>query len=206
MTSTLERMRRLPATFTATDALLLGEIPLDQLNRVLWRWKEAGIIRSLGSRSDIWFNLVVQPEVSRAQWELAVRRALPSAVAGGHSVLMRSGVTTQLSNSDYLIQPANTRTAAAIDGATLAVRPAIWIRRLWQLGAVQVANFPELDPGAAIVDLFKFDGGSIHEDDIDWEELSDESLRLYHHLADLVDLELESAPPSPVTRDSAPRG
>lgn len=181
MVSSTTRLSKLPSIFNATNALQIADIPKEQLNQVLWRWKKAGFIKSLGDRSDVWFNLVVEPLVSQERWARAVRMALPGAIIAGHSVLMRSGLTTQFTTAEYLIRPP--RLAPTIDGAQTHERPVAWLTALWQAGAVQVEGvLPELDPGAAVADLLAFDSASIDEDEIDWDELSTPSRALYSSL------------------------
>lgn len=130
----IQRLAALPGIFHATDALLRARISGDQLNQVLWRWKTAGYVKALGARSDVWFNLVVDPVMTRERWESAVRLALPASILAGHGVLMRAGITTQMASSDYLIRPARSA-SAAVEGVALHERPALWIRKLHKVGA-----------------------------------------------------------------------
>lgn len=180
--STVSRLAALPGIFHATDALLRAAIVPAQLNQVMWRWKNRGYIKPLGARSDVWFNLVVDPVISRQRWEEAVRMALPEAIIAGHGILMRSGLSTQMSNEDYMIRPARSA-SAAIDGVELHERPALWIRKLRQTHAVtRVGGLAELDAGAALADLLKFDPGSVDADEIDWDELSPTSRKVFDDL------------------------
>jgi hypothetical protein len=181
--NTLGRLAALPSIFNATDALLRTGIAPKQLNQVMWRWKNSGYVRPVGSRADVWFNLVVDPVVSRERWEEAVRMALPEAILAGHGVLMRSGLSTQMSHSDYMIRPARTA-SASIEGVELHERPAVWVRKLRQAHAVKrTGGLSELDPGAALADLVKFEPDSIDFDEIDWDEMSSESMAIFHKLA-----------------------
>lgn len=203
MASTIDRLARLPGIFIPSDALLRAKIPAEQLNQVLWRWKTAGYVKPLGARAEVWFNLVVDPVVTRERWEQAIRRAVPTAILAGHGVLMRSGLTTQLASTDYLIRPARSP-AAAIEGVTLHERPALWIRKLRKLGAVKTdRQIPELDPGAALADMLLFDASSIDVDEIDWDEMDADSMALFHALA--KDTEIESLAPKP-NHHRPPRG
>lgn len=189
MASSTQRLASLPGIFTASDALLRANVAAGQLNQVLWRWKCAGYVKPLGARSDVWFNLVVDPVITRERWEKALRRALPTAIVAGHGVLMRSGVTTQLSNSDYLIQPARSP-STSIEGVALHERPVLWIRKLRKLRAINTEHrLPELDPGAALADLVAFDPSSIELDEIDWDEMTPESLALFNELLQGVELQ-----------------
>ncbi|MFM8769729.1 MAG: hypothetical protein ACKOD9_18865 [Rubrivivax sp.] len=171
--------------------MLSTKIAPEQLNQVLWRWKVAGLIRPVGPRADVWFNLVRDADITRERWEQAVKRALPSAVRAGHPILMSSGLSTQMSSSDYLIRPARSL-SAGIDGATLHERPALWMRRLQRVGAIQTCGvLPQLDPGAALADLIRFEPGFDDQiDEIDWDELSEESRQMLLELVSDADVEL----------------
>lgn len=95
---------------------------------------------------------------------------------------MRHGITTQLAANDYFIRPARSP-SATIEGVDLHERPALWIRKLRKMGAVNTGGrVPELDPGAALADLQIFDPDSIDDDDIDWDEMPPQSLALYQGL------------------------
>lgn len=182
MSITTKRLSALPGIFHASDALLRAQIPAEQLNQVLWRWKTSNYIKPLGPRADVWFNLVVDPVVTRERWEQAVKRALPAAILAGHGVLMKSGLSTQLAGNDYLIRPARSATAG-VEGAEVHERPAMWIRKLWRAGAVHTeSTLPELDPGAALADLLAFDPSTIDLDEIDWGEMPAESQALFDQL------------------------
>ena len=191
MTSTFERLSQLPDIFTATDALLVTNIPRAQFDNYMWRWKTAGLVRSLGKRSDVWFNLVKNPVISHERWETAVRRALPCAISAGHGVLMRHGVSTQMAVTAYLIQPS-LKPIAAVEGSQLQMRPRLWMRHLLQAGAIDNSRIlPELDSGAVIADLLRYDRESLDTDDIDWDELTQESLAIFDALAADVALDFE---------------
>ena len=200
--NTIGRLARLPDVFNVTAALLETGIPKNQINQVLWRWKCAGYIQALGNRSDVWFNLIADPVVDQNRKGRAIRMAFPAAMRAGHAVLMRTGVTTQMTHIDYFIRPARSA-AGEIEGAQLHERPAVWMRRLQQAGAIRHdGDVPELDPGAALADLWLFDTGSIDLDDIDFEELPAQSLGILSMLGDYVDLsDLTQAMPT-----GAPRG
>lgn len=189
MTSSLTRLTSLPGIFHTTDVLMRCGVPKDQVNQLLWRWKRAGHVQSLGDRSDVWFNLVLDKEVSRERWERAVTLAMPTAIAAGHGVLMRSGLSTQMTNADYLIRPARAA-RASIDGASVHERPAVWIRHLRRAGAVQPSaierGLAQLDPGAAALDMLAFDPDGIDAGEIDWEALDAASVELCQQLLPLA--------------------
>lgn len=180
--NSLIRMSALPEIFTATDAIQIGKVESSQLNQVMWRWKNSGLVKPLGARCDVWFNLVKDPVITQDRWIKAVRLAVPHAILAGHQVLQRSGLTTQIAGCAYLIRAARSA-ACTIDGAELHERPAAWIKRLWEIGAISSnGGLAELDPGAALADLLAFAPNSIDLDDIYFDEVTPESLAFYEEL------------------------
>lgn len=207
MTAAVERLRLLPDVFNATAALLVTGIPKEQFNQYMWRWQKAGLVQSIGARSDVWINLLATPEPSKETWLKAVRMALPDAIVAGHGVLQRHGLSTQMANRIDMIRPTESA-KIEIDGLVRVVlheRPKMWIKTLRRMGAVnEEGGLPELDPGAALVDLLRFDPASIDMDDIDWEELDpaprQKSLQIFDSLAGYAGLD-ETA-----TTTDSPRG
>ncbi|WP_298705405.1 hypothetical protein [uncultured Variovorax sp.] len=204
MTAAIDRLRLLPDVFNATSALLVTGIPKEQFNQYMWRWQKAGLVRTIGARSDVWINLLRVPELSHEIRMKAIRMALPDAIVAGHGVLQRHGLSTQMANRIDMIRPVESA-KIEIDGVVLHERPKMWIKTLRRVGAVnEDGPLPELDPGAALVDLLRFDPESIDMDDMDWEELLPEarqqSLQIFNALADYAGVEV----PAP-TRET-PRG
>lgn len=194
MTAAVDRLRALPEVFNATAALLVTNIPKEQFNQYMWRWQAAGLVRTIGARSDVWINLLRVSEPSNEIWSQAVRMALPDAIVSGHSLLQRYGLSTQMSNRTDMIRPTES-SKTEIDGVALHERPKMWIKTLRRMRAVnEDGALPELDPGAALVDLLRFDPTSIDEDDIDWHALSDlpSSLELFDVLANYAQIETPS--------------
>lgn len=184
--SSIKRLSSLPAIFTANDLLRLTGAPVSQINQMAWRWKTAGLIEPLGSRSEVWFNLVVDRKMTRERWEVAVRMALPLAISAGHTVLMKSGLSTQMTSLEYMIRPPRSA-VASIKDVELYERPALWIRKLRSMGAVKCeSGLPVLDPGAALADLIVFDAQAVDLNEIDLEELEPDSLQMYEDLCSIA--------------------
>jgi hypothetical protein len=190
MKSSISRLAALPDVFHGTDVLLRCHVPKAQINQLLWRWKNAGHIQSLGERSDAWFNLIKDQDITRTRWERAVRMAMPSAISAGHAVLMQAGLSTQMTSKDYLIRPARS-SMAQITGAEVHERPAVWIKHLRRFGAVHspdtACGLARLEPGAALLDLLAFEPQSIDEEDIEWDELDESDVNTYQALMPLAE-------------------
>lgn len=92
-TSAFSRLGQLPAIFTGTDInMLFGWSSAISASYVA-QWRKKEMIKALGGRSGVYFNLVVQREVD---WEEGLRRVYPRAVKVGIDVLREAGWTTQI--------------------------------------------------------------------------------------------------------------
>ena len=148
----------------------------------LWLWKADGLIKALGGKSDIYFNLVTDPDSGR-YLEAAVRRAMPGATLGARNVLHAAGITTQRPAVLHLL----TRPAApsyAIDHVDIAPRRA----RFWNaVDTVRgrspgtATGLPRLSIGAALADS-ALDIGGLAPDDIDFDEVSGKNTRMLRRL------------------------
>lgn len=169
--STLHRLRELPPVFTGSQAGILFGKNSKSLSQALWRWSVAGLIKPLGGKSDVFFNLFLKPEAEGLR-EQAIALAMPQAILGGASILMESGASTQFSRLETLIVPDNAR-YFTIDGAMISVRPRAWIEDLDRAGAVKRATgLPRLTPGSAIADLLLHEPLACPDpDDIDWNQV-----------------------------------
>jgi len=92
-TSSLQRLRELPATFSGRDLTVKFQWSSATASQYLANWRRAQLVRALGGHSDVYMNLVVAPQ---ADLEQALRRALPEAVRIGADVIRQAGWTTQI--------------------------------------------------------------------------------------------------------------
>lgn len=183
--ASVQRLANLPEIFTAHDVIARAAVDPGRIDQLMWRWSMSGLVQSLGGRAEVWFNLVKRGDIDRHRWERAVRMALPQVVVAGHALLMRAGVTTQMSSTEYLLRPARSK-SCEVHGAQLHERPAVWMRRLHEAGAIDFSGvLPELRVGAAIADLDVHEPGVI-DGDIDWDDIDPEQRALYDHLLDCV--------------------
>ena len=148
-TSAIERLRITPEVFTGSDLTVLFGWKSATASSYLANWRKAGLIKSLGGRSDVHMNLVRSPHTNP---ELALRRAFPQAVLVGVDRLRAAGWTTQI---PALPEVAITLTSSRynIDGFTLAVRTDKWFQ-IVKPGVDKVADgIDRLRPAWALADM-----------------------------------------------------
>lgn len=135
----------------------------------LWLWAQQGLVRPLGGKSDVFFNLVAD-RAAESRIEAAIRRVMPGAVVGPLNVLNESGLTTQRPGTLQLLVRPDERQLTIV-AAQVESRPPTW----WS--AIDLANGVEpgteeslarLTQGAAIADSALSPGGP-DPDDIDFE-------------------------------------
>ena len=104
---------------------------------------------------------------------------MPSALVGGHTVLMESGVSTQFSNTLYLLHPESEKTYC-IEKANLQSRGGVYMRNLFRNGHVvpDSGTILRLNPGAALADLILHDPESAPApDDLYFDDLDGGALK-----------------------------
>lgn len=135
----------------------------------LWLWSRQGLVKPLGGKSDVFFNLVAD-YAAENRIEAAIRRVMPGAVVGPLNVLHESGLTTQRPGTLQLLVRPDER-QFKIAAAQVESRPPSW----W--AAIDLANgvdpgseefLARLTQGAAIADSALSRGG-LDPDDIDFE-------------------------------------
>ena len=92
----------------------------------LWRWADRDLVKPLGGKSDLYFNLVAFPG-SGHDLEPAIQRVMPGAIVGGDAVLHDAGISTQrVTKLPILVRPDER--AFAISDAMIERRPVAWWR------------------------------------------------------------------------------
>lgn len=92
-TSSVNRLASLPEIFTGGDLAVLFGWRSSICSTYLASWRKAGLIKSLGGRSDVHMNLV---QNRQANTEAALRRVYPRATRIGVDILREAGWTTQI--------------------------------------------------------------------------------------------------------------
>jgi hypothetical protein len=148
-TSAVSRLAALPEVFTGGDLTVLLGWKSGICSSYLAQWRKAGLIKSLGGRSDVHMNLVRNRQVNP---ELALRRVFPNSVKVGVDILREAGWTTQIASSIDVAVP----TASSLydlPGFTLSTRTAKWFQRVAPgIDKVQ-QGIDQLQPGWALADM-----------------------------------------------------
>ncbi len=148
-TSAIERLRVTPEVFTGSELTVLFGWKSAIASSYLANWRKAGLVKSLGGRSDIHMNLVRNPHINP---ELALRRAFPLAILVGVDRLRAAGWTTQIPTLPE-VAIALTSSRYSIDGFALTVRPEKWFQTV-KPGVEKVADgIDRLRPAWALADM-----------------------------------------------------
>ena len=148
-TSAIERLRVTPEVFTGSELTVLFGWKSAIASSYLANWRKAGLVKSLGGRSDIHMNLVRNPHINP---ELALRRAFPLAIMVGVDRLRAAGWTTQIPTLPE-VAIALTSSRYSIDGFALTVRPEKWFQTV-KPGVEKVAGgIDRLRPAWALADM-----------------------------------------------------
>ncbi len=125
-TSAIDRLRALPEVFTGGELTVLLGWTSAIASTYLAQWRKAGLVQSLGGRSDVHMNLVRNPQ---PEPELALLRAHPQAVGVGLECLRRAGWTTQITAQPEVAVPGRTA-ATHLGGFALCTRNAAWFTKV----------------------------------------------------------------------------
>ena len=148
-TSASKRLEALPEIFTGSDLTMLCGWRSQIASTYLANWRKAGLVRSLGGRSDVHMNLVRNRHVNL---EVALRRVFPLATKVGVDVLREAGWTTQIPSLPEVALPQPGPIYAVAEFA-LTGRPHKWFTKVAH--GVQHVNdgLMRLKPAWALVDM-----------------------------------------------------
>lgn len=148
-TSASKRLETLPEIFTGSDLTMLCGWRSPIASTYLANWRKAGLVRSLGGRSDIHMNLVRNRHVNA---EAALRRVFPQATKVGADILREAGWTTQIPSLPEVAVP-QPGPIYAVEGFALTGRPNKWFTKVVP-GVLQVDDgLMRLQPAWALVDM-----------------------------------------------------
>ncbi len=147
--SAVDRLASLPEVFTGGDLTVLFGWKSGIASTYLANWRRAGLIKSLGARSDVHMNLLRNREPNL---EVALRRVFPQAVKVGVDTLREAGWTTQIPTVVELAVP-HANTAREFEGFQITPRTSRWFARVAP-GIERVARgLDRLQPAWALVDM-----------------------------------------------------
>jgi hypothetical protein len=148
-TSASKRLETLPEIFTGGDLTILCGWRSQIASTYLANWRRAGLVKSLGGRSDVHMNLVRNRHVNP---EAALRRVFPQATKVGADILRESGWTTQIPSVPEVAVP-QPGPIYAVEGFLLTGRPDKWFAKVAP-GIVSVDDgLMRLRPAWAMADM-----------------------------------------------------
>ena len=148
-TSATQRLSTVPEVFTGSDLTVLFGWKSAVASTYLALWRKAGLVKSLGGRSDVHMNLVQNRHVSTEQ---ALRRAYPRAIKLGVDVLRQAGWMTQIPSSVDVAIPKSS-SLHHIEGFNLKQRSDTWFERV-AAGVSKVSiGVNQLQPAWALADM-----------------------------------------------------
>ena len=125
-TSSVDRLAFMPEVFTGGELSVLFGWRSGIASSYLANWRHAGLIRSLGGRSDVHMNLVRNRQVNP---EVALRRAYPYAVKVGVDILREAGWTTQIPAKPE-VAVGSALSLYAVEAFDLTTRTDEWFKKL----------------------------------------------------------------------------
>lgn len=148
-TSAIKRLETLPEIFTGGDLTMLCRWSSPIASTYLANWRKAGLVKSLGGRSDVHMNLLLNRHVNA---EAALRRVFPAATKVGADVLREAGWTTQILSLPEVAVP-QPGPIYSVEGFTLTGRPNKWFTKVAP-GVQRVEDgLMRLKPAWALVDM-----------------------------------------------------
>jgi len=165
-----ERLESLPEVFTFST--LTRVIGGDKKKSTVYvnRWKKSGLIKPLGPRVGIYYNLVKNPRADKDKSLYAIKLLFPEAVLSGVTVLHNDAVTTQVPyNIDINI--LTRRSVPKVEGFLIHCRPKTWFHQFRDL-LEPFVPLMKMKPEFALADAWKYGIWRPDPDDIDFDELN----------------------------------
>lgn len=170
----LDRLKALPEVFTlATVCGLFGMAP-GMASTYIGRWKEAGLVSSLGERTGVHFNLLTAPNAPEDHRNDAIAYLLPGARVVGASALHAAGWTTQIPRSLEIAVPYR-RSLPSIPDLQISTRPKMWFASVGR-HILRDGPIPVLSPAEALADAWKTASWRPDVDELEWDEIDRKAL------------------------------
>jgi hypothetical protein len=145
-----ERLARLGPVFTRQDLIFNYGMTPNVANVMLSRWhRRDGLVRPLGGRSEVYFNLMQEPNW-HSQFEIALKLAVPHAITIGQSAYSH-GWTSQLPTVRHLAVPKSVQ-IYTIEGCQFHQRRREWFIAIAPGIQYKKHTIPELRPAWALAD------------------------------------------------------
>lgn len=170
----LDRLKSLPEVFTLATVCGLFGMTQGMASTYIGRWKEAGLVSSLGERTGVHFNLLTSPNAPEERRNDAIAYLLPGARIVGASALHAAGWTTQIPRSLEIAVPYR-RSLPNIPDLQVSTRPKLWFATIGR-HVLREGPIPVLAPAEALADAWRT--GSWHPDidELEWDEIDRSAL------------------------------
>ena len=172
--SAIARLQSLPPVFRGADLTVRFQWTSKAASQYLYLWQRRGLVRGLGGHSDVYANLLTNPNPN---WEKALLAAMPTAVVVGIEALRQAGWTTQVPQRPVVAVNAK-QSVFSIDPYEIVQRDAKWFERA-SAGIIgdRVGALPVLKPAWALADMLRAqDWGDcgLWQDDMEWSQMSEQ--------------------------------
>jgi hypothetical protein len=148
--SAKNRLAELGPVFTKQDLRFTFGTEPKTAEVMLSRWhRRYGYVRPLGGRSEVYFNLLKDPNW-HAHFETALKLAVPHAITIGQSAYSH-GWISQLPNARHLAVPVGVQ-FFSIEGCQFHYRRRTWFLAVNQGVQYKAHTIPELRPAWALAD------------------------------------------------------
>lgn len=159
-TSSINHLRALPPVFDLRDVEVICGVNRRAASQYCWRWRERGLIKPLGPRVGVHFNLIVDPDASATRLKEAIWKLLrrPCVVIGA-SALHFQGWTTQRPHQLELAVPVSRdiRSLPELDDVLLIPRSKEWFQRVSSVLIEGPEGFKTVPAAVALVDVYSPD-------------------------------------------------
>jgi hypothetical protein len=164
--SAIARLQSLPPVFRGADLTIRFQWTSKAASQYLYLWKRRGLVQALGGHSDVFINLLTNPNPDRK----AVSMAMPSAVIVGIEALRLAGWTTQVPRRPAIAVNAK-QSVFRIDDFEVLPRDPAWFETINHgLQGERVSGLLVLRPAWALADMLRthgWGGCGLWPDDID---------------------------------------
>lgn len=172
---TYKRLLEMPEVMTSNTIEAMLQMSAKATSVYIKRWRDAGLISSLGERAGVHFNLVRNPNGPEERFYDAVKLLFPEAIISGASAIHAAGWTTQIPRS-LEIAILNRPSVPSIPGLDIQMRPRRWFTKVHD-SLTREGTLPALAPAHALADSWKRETWQPDPDEIEWDEVDAGTLR-----------------------------
>lgn len=170
-----KRLKEMPEVMTVNTITAMLKTTPKAASVYIARWREAGMIASMGERTGVHFNLVRNPNAPEERFYDAIKLLFPEAVITGASAIHSAGWTTQIPRS-LEIAILRRPSAPQIPGVEVQMRPRRWFAKVHD-SLIRQGTLPTLHPAHGLADCWKRETWQPDPDEIEWDEVRADALR-----------------------------